>query len=114
MLLQPLVENAVNHGIFHKSEPGHITISFKQLVDNFFEVVIEDDGIGVNMARELYARSSQKFQSRSSLVLQERLELLNQTKYWDIAYEIMDMSEQSDETGTRIRLIFNQRFHEEN
>jgi sensor histidine kinase YesM len=114
MLLQPLVENAVNHGIFHKKDPGHITISFKQLNPTNFEVIIEDDGIGIHKAQELYARSSQKYESRSSLVFQERLELLNRTDRWNIAYQITDVSDTTDLTGTRIQLIFNQTQHNEN
>jgi hypothetical protein len=47
MLLQPIVENAVNHGIFNKMENGLITINFKFIDEKNYQVEIIDDGVGV-------------------------------------------------------------------
>lgn len=43
--VQPLVENAVKHGIFKKPGGGTVTISATEY-DNHFEVTVEDDGVG--------------------------------------------------------------------
>ncbi|GAA2860129.1 sensor histidine kinase [Paenarthrobacter ilicis] len=45
--LQPLVENAVRHGLEAKEGPGHITISANDS-GAFAEVTIEDDGVGMD------------------------------------------------------------------
>lgn len=45
--LQPLVENAVRHGLEAKDGPGHITISANDS-GAFAEVTIEDDGVGMD------------------------------------------------------------------
>ncbi|WP_395402662.1 sensor histidine kinase [Arthrobacter sp. UC242_113] len=45
--LQPLVENAVRHGLEAKEGPGHITIAANDL-GAFAEVTIEDDGVGMD------------------------------------------------------------------
>ncbi|MET3935312.1 histidine kinase [Arthrobacter sp. OAP107] len=45
--LQPLVENAVRHGLEAKEGPGHITISADDS-GAFAEVTIEDDGVGMD------------------------------------------------------------------
>ncbi|MHC6220190.1 sensor histidine kinase [Arthrobacter sp. MMS24-S77] len=45
--LQPLVENAVRHGIEAKEGPGHITICANDS-GAFAEVTIEDDGVGID------------------------------------------------------------------
>jgi two-component system, LytTR family, sensor kinase len=45
--LQPLVENAVRHGLEAKERPGHITISAND-AGAFAEVTIEDDGVGMD------------------------------------------------------------------
>lgn len=50
--LQPLVENAVRHGICTKPQGGTIRIS-SRLTDNYHEVVVEDDGTGFNPETEL-------------------------------------------------------------
>ncbi|HKU31246.1 MAG TPA: histidine kinase [Arthrobacter sp.] len=45
--LQPLVENAVRHGLEAKDGPGHITICANDS-GAFAEVTIEDDGVGID------------------------------------------------------------------
>jgi len=108
MILQPIVENAVNHGVFHKNDTGKVEIAFRQINDSTFEVTVEDDGIGINKAKELYKSSSRKYQSHSSAVLSERIALLNESKNWNITYSIADRSTWTDTHGTIVRLTFNQ------
>lgn len=47
LAVQPLVENAVQHGIEAKAGPGHISISATDL-GHESEIVIEDDGLGAD------------------------------------------------------------------
>ena len=47
MLLQPLVENAVRHGIEPKIGGGNLNIS-AQIEDNQLIIKVDDDGVGVN------------------------------------------------------------------
>lgn len=46
MLLQPLVENAVNHGIAPKIEPSTLVIKIERLADKL-RCAIEDTGLGI-------------------------------------------------------------------
>tara|TARA_R110000850_G_scaffold9209_3_gene34135 strand:+ start:1535 stop:2737 length:1203 start_codon:yes stop_codon:yes gene_type:complete len=46
LLLQPLAENAVRHGIEPKAEPSTLLISSRLLDNSRIELVVEDDGIG--------------------------------------------------------------------
>jgi two-component system LytT family sensor kinase len=48
--LQPLVENAVRHGLEAKEGPGHISITAHDS-GAFAEVTIEDDGVGMDPAQ---------------------------------------------------------------
>lgn len=50
--LQPLVENAVRHGILKKREGGRLTISTRE-TDEYAVVTIEDDGIGIEKSKTL-------------------------------------------------------------
>ena len=110
MILQPIVENAVNHGIFHKNDNGLVTINFSYISENNFQVVIADDGIGINKSKDIFKSSSKNYQSNSSQVLQERLELLNQSNEWEIVYSIKDALEINQlETGTIVTLQFKQK-----
>ena len=46
--IQPLVENAVKHGIGKKEEGGTVTIATRE-TDTAFEVIVSDDGVGFDM-----------------------------------------------------------------
>jgi two-component system, sensor histidine kinase YesM len=47
MILQPIVENAVYHGLEQKDEPGILKI-YGTIKNDFIEFEISDDGIGMN------------------------------------------------------------------
>ncbi len=49
LILQPLVENAVKHGFSQKTEEGTITVSTRKLPNNRVEMIVKDDGNGVNL-----------------------------------------------------------------
>jgi two-component system sensor histidine kinase YesM len=46
LILQPLVENSLYHGIKPKGEKGNIIVRVRYL-DNFVELSVEDDGVGM-------------------------------------------------------------------
>jgi two-component system LytT family sensor kinase len=47
LILQPLVENAIKHGVAKKSEPGHIDISARREGDKL-RMEVRDDGVGLS------------------------------------------------------------------
>lgn len=81
MLLQPIVENAVNHGIFNKVENGLITLNFIYLDAQTFKVEIIDDGVGF-----VNTKKRQNKDVKSSNVLKDRLHFLNYSEKWEISY----------------------------
>ncbi|MFT9494057.1 LytS/YhcK type 5TM receptor domain-containing protein [Anaerosolibacter sp.] len=50
LILQPVVENAVKHGIFNKVEGGTVIIRASDNKD-YVELVVEDDGIGMDHSK---------------------------------------------------------------
>ena len=57
LILQPLVENAVRHGIAARIEPGRVEISASRGLDNrFLQLEIADDGPGVDRVNEVRGR----------------------------------------------------------
>jgi signal transduction histidine kinase len=52
MLIQPLVENAVRHGIEEKGELGSVTVS-ASVDDGWLRVRVEDDGVGFDIRRRV-------------------------------------------------------------
>ena len=105
MIIQPIVENAINHGIFHKSGNGNIRISFKEIHDTSYQITILDDGIGIKKSKELYKDSKRQLYSKSTDVLEERLKLLKDGRQWKIDYTIEDLAEiNPKESGTKVTL----------
>ena len=107
MILQPILENAINHGIFHKNGKGTLIIMFSQINDTSFKVEVIDDGIGINKTKAMNKAKGHKYTEHSSFVLEERLALLKESKQWNINFTIEDRSDISKETGTKVTLIFN-------
>jgi len=109
MILQPIVENAVNHGIFHKKGNGRVEVVFSYIDENSVRVRVKDDGVGINVMKEMYRNETRNYRSRSSEVLKERLKILSENKLsrWRVIYSIRDLSEESPGlTGTQVDIEF--------
>ncbi len=74
LLLQPLVENAIHHGLEGKVEPGHVRIQ-AQVLDGRLRLSVQDDGVGLDAPR---ARAGNGVATRN---IRERLS----TRYGDRA-----------------------------
>jgi signal transduction histidine kinase len=51
LLLQPLVENAIHHGLECQVEPGHVRIS-ASVSDGFLRIQVLDDGLGLDALKQ--------------------------------------------------------------
>jgi two-component system LytT family sensor kinase len=51
MLIQPLVENAINHGLAPKVEGGFINIVVRQVDASALRITVEDTGVGFDPAK---------------------------------------------------------------
>ncbi|MDQ0874586.1 two-component system sensor histidine kinase YesM [Paenibacillus sp. V4I3] len=63
--IQPIVENAIYHGIMPKSGKGTIRIIAEKLADNLLCLTVDDDGVG--MTEETLHQVRQKLESSYSL-----------------------------------------------
>jgi tetratricopeptide (TPR) repeat protein len=108
LLIQPFVENSILHGIVHKNGTGTISIAFNR-VDGNLKCIIQDDGIGRKMAKEINKNKSRSGDSVATQIAIERLSLMNQNS--SIEFEDL-MDDQQHATGTRviINMPFNNQF----
>ena len=100
LLIQPLVENAIIHGVSSlKERKGFISISFK-MVGEELECIIEDNGIGIETSIK---EKEQRIIGHESIALnniKERLRLLDKKKRQRLFVE--PLSDEKSGTETRI------------
>ncbi len=104
MLLQPFVENSINHGIFHKASPGNLELSISNIDDDYFYISVVDDGIGINAGKQISDRINIQRSHRSSDVIAKRIELLNKSAEGTIVYTLEELQEDGNVKGTKVGL----------
>ncbi|WP_198174760.1 sensor histidine kinase [Spirosoma arboris] len=103
LLLQPFVENAIWHGLMHKSEGGTIQIHVEQPQPSLLHIEISDDGVGRKQAAEYKSKSATKNKSFGMKLTADRIELINQLYQTQTQVDILDlMDQQGDPSGTKI------------
>jgi two-component sensor histidine kinase len=103
LLLQPLVENAINHGLFHKSDIGFLEIKFLQGIDNNELIcIIDDNGVGREKAREIKRNSAAQQEAFGTKLTQQLIEIFREYENLDIELKYIDKS--FPETGTTVKL----------
>lgn len=111
MIVQPFVENAIEHGLRPKKE-GKLNIEF-HLTDNENTLLcsIQDDGVGYNKGKEkqLRAPEFQSHRSRGLEITRDRLTLLHQLRKTPAVQfiRIIDLEEQEESrhSGTRVEVL---------
>jgi LytS/YehU family sensor histidine kinase len=104
MLIQPFIENAIEHGIRHKKDNGNINIRFK-LDHNKITCEIEDDGVGREKAWETEYAKKGKHKSLANEIIRDRIKILNRKFKQKISLSITDLKSEADEAiGTMVRL----------
>ena len=99
MLIQPFVENAIEHGIKPRETKGHIDIRFmikeKQLICE-----VDDDGVGREKARKLIHN---EHKSMATAIIQDRLETLSRKMKHNFLFEIIDLTTDANVSlGTKV------------
>jgi two-component system, LytTR family, sensor kinase len=96
MLLQPLVENSIKHGISSKVEGGSIYLR-SRMTESTLVIEVEDDGVGMGFAASPLTASGRAGTGIGMANVAERLRVL----YGDTAKMTVDSSEGK---GTLVRL----------
>jgi tetratricopeptide (TPR) repeat protein len=107
MMAQPIIENAIEHGIVNKvGEKGMIIIRFVKHND-MFSLEVEDNGVGRDKAREIGKEHKSKHLSVATNITQERITLLNRNGKKKITMQIIDLKNEKNEgTGTKVVFSF--------
>lgn len=104
MVLQPLLENAINHGIRPRKTGGAILLDFS-IHQGCLVCTVEDNGPGIDLHMD--SLSGTKHKSRGMELLNSRLQAMNLSFDTHIRVATTHVHPDSkDEKGTRIELFF--------
>ena len=99
MLLQPIIENAIRHGLRYKdNNNGLLNISFARQ-DNIIICSIDDNGIGIKRSKELKTKAHVEYQSKGMKLTESRIAAINMISSRKITMEVKD---KYDDTGNPI------------
>jgi ligand-binding sensor domain-containing protein/two-component sensor histidine kinase len=102
--IQPLVENAIKHGLMNKTEHGELKISFYRKKNTLFCEVL-DNGIGRTEARRIANKLDK--QSLGISIIQKRISLINKSTNEGMYLEYEDLfSPENQACGTKVTLVF--------
>lgn len=109
MLLQPIVENAIWHGISAHKEGNQIQLRFYSQGDTI-TCEVEDFGIGILQPGQKKADKDHEPTALSNI--RKRIELLNQKHEAGYQLIFIDKSQDSSRHGTIVRLSFKHQMYE--
>ncbi len=104
MILQPIVENSVLHGLANKQGTKRITITLEQTKGSL-KVVIADNGIGRKAASEINQLRTKNHKSVSTTILKEKSRLLHEMKLEELDISIEDLYENDEPVGTQVTIV---------
>ncbi len=109
MIVQPYVENALEHGIRTRSD-GRLLVEFLYHTEDTIQCIVEDNGIGRKKAGEIQAIGGYHDQHKSmgTSITQKRLDVLKSSlNSPHLSVETIDLYDKSSgkSLGTRVELI---------
>ncbi|MEZ5017765.1 MAG: histidine kinase [Flavipsychrobacter sp.] len=105
MLVQPLVENAINHGLYHRMDNKGALKVFFLLKENQVTVIIDDNGIGRIEAKKL---RNKLFPSIGNKLIADRIDILNKSGRANVTFKVIDkLNKDNSSNGTRVILTLN-------
>jgi ligand-binding sensor domain-containing protein/two-component sensor histidine kinase len=101
MLIQPVVENSILHGIRHMDKEGLIIISFSLSGETGRLIcTVEDNGIGREESKNLYNSQGKTHSSMGSQIIQQRADLFG------VKVKITDLYKDGAVAGTSVDFLF--------
>ncbi len=104
MLLQPIIENAVWHGLRYKKEKGFLEVTVSPSGNRGIEVCIIDNGIGRNKSQALKTDHQKKRDSKGLGNIKNRIALLNELHDYHIDLKVEDAGLHPD-VGTKVVVL---------
>ncbi len=106
MILQPVVENAILHGLRPRSSGGILRIQWQKLENQRIAVVVEDNGVGRSAAEKAVRTDETRHRSAATSILEARLAHLAQEYGSGIGWTLTDLTHpDGSPAGTRVTVV---------
>ena len=107
MLLQPLLENALIHGLLPKNSGERLLIIQFTIENDRLVCLIEDNGVGRPKVIQDRVHFRERHVSRGTQLINERINLLNKTFKLDSILKVVDIYDKdSVPAGTKVEISF--------
>jgi hypothetical protein len=104
MIIQPIAENSIWHGMANLEEKGTIKISFHAYKLKSLKVIIQDNGIGMTKSLGFTDKSTQN-KHLGMLIIKKRLALLGKKYNTETSMSYSEYSPGQNNPGTVVELI---------
>jgi LytS/YehU family sensor histidine kinase len=113
MIIQPYVENAIWHGLLHRTEKGgKLCVRLWREMDEL-HVIIEDNGVGREEAKRLKSKSATKHKSHGMKITAERIDIVNRIYNVNAKVQIDDLEGQNGQIkGTKVLLSLQDKMYD--
>ncbi|MBK8850177.1 MAG: histidine kinase [Saprospiraceae bacterium] len=101
-IIQPFVENAIEHGLKNKEGKGHLRITWRRDGKSLV-CTVEDDGIGRELAQQI-RKNHLKKQSLGIKIIRERINAIKEFDRSDIEINIADLHPGVSNKGTKVTI----------
>lgn len=109
MLIQPIVENAILHGIRNLTNKGAIDIKLEMTEELRVEII--DNGIGRVASRKINSEKGGKHKSIATKNIEKRLELMKESGRQKVDMETQDLYDANGVAkGTKVVFLFEELF----
>ncbi len=106
MIIQPFVENAINHGLLNREEPGLLSIIVSLKNDRII-CEVKDNGVGRAQASLIRQKTKKGHKPRGLEMTKDRIEVVNYIEDSDIKIAIEDLvNAQGEALGTEVLISF--------
>ncbi|HYD20671.1 MAG TPA: histidine kinase, partial [Flavipsychrobacter sp.] len=111
LLLQPFVENAINHGLLHKESRGHLSVNFiSENPEKEIICIIDDDGVGRAKSAQINRGNPNKPRSYGNELIGDLTKLINTDGHLNVHIEYKDKT--APQTGTTVIITIKKVHHD--
>lgn len=104
MMIQPLVENALWHGITRLKEKGMVSVYFQKEDEHALKIIVEDNGVGLKKSA-LYSSNIEDHLGLTLDLNRKRLELLGKKFNVVTWIEFSEAFPNRENPGTRVEIV---------